>query len=64
MVHLGKKGGLDVNSDTERISNFLEVTGQLIWAELSLHHPGSLRPGTTQDFKGSSRGLEVQMMSM
>lgn len=53
-----------MNSDTERISNFLEVTGQLIWAELSLHHPGSLRPGTTQDFKGSSRGLEVQMMSM
>lgn len=44
------KGGLNVNSDTERLSNFLEVT-QLMWAELSLH-PKSLRFGTTPDFKG------------
>lgn len=44
------KGGRNVNSDTERLSNFLEVT-QLIWVELSLH-PKSLRSGTPQDFKG------------
>lgn len=44
------KGGLNVNSDPERLSNFLEVT-QLMWAELSLH-PKSLRFGTTPDFKG------------
>lgn len=44
------KGGLNVNSDTERLSSFLGVT-QLIGAGLSLHRK-SLRSGTAQDVKG------------
>lgn len=44
------KRGLNVNSNTEKLSSFLKVT-QLVWAGLSLH-PKSLRSGTAQDFKG------------